>query len=361
MANTDLISTRNAWLTPGFCALLFFFGHAAAEDIQSIWSESPHADSSSESFRHWDDDGIIPGNCATCHSTSGFLDYLGEDASAAEVIDKDHAIGSVIECTACHNDTAKEMDRVKFPSGVEISNIESSAQCMVCHQGRSSTVSVNQKVEGKANDTVDTELGFVNIHYRAAAATLYGSEVKGGYQYEGKSYVRRFRHVSGVDTCVSCHDAHSLEVKTETCATCHIGKEQLIDIRMSAMDFDGDGNRGEGVAFEIETLHTALNTAIMQYSKEISEAPVVYVAGRYPYFFNDLNDNQQADDAEAKYPNRYQSWTPRLLRAAYNYQFVALDPGAYAHNPEYVLQLLYDSLNDLGEHVEVDLTKSKRP
>ena len=41
-------------------------------------------------------------------------------------------------------------------------------------------------------------------------------------------------------------------------------------------------------------------------------------------------------------PNRYRSWTPRLLKAAYNYQVVSKDPGAYTHNPTYALQLLHD-------------------
>jgi hypothetical protein len=37
-----------------------------------------------------------------------------------------------------------------------------------------------------------------------------------------------------------------------------------------------------------------------------------------------------------------------LLRAAYNYQYVAKDPGAFAHNAEYILQILYDSIKDVG-------------
>ncbi len=51
------------------------------------------------------------------------------------------------------------------------------------------------------------------------------------------------------------------------------------------------------------------------------------------------------------YPNRYQSWTPRLLKAAYNYQFGAKEPGIHAHNPRYARQILIDSLDDLGTAV----------
>lgn len=351
----------NAWFIGAITAIILFAAPATAEDIQSLWNQSPHADSASQSFRHWDDNGTIPSDCATCHVTSGFIDYLGEDGSNASMTDKNHPPGNGIECTACHNNSTKVKSSVKFPSGVEIDNLTSSVQCMVCHQGRSSTVSVNKKIEGLADDVVSPELGFINIHYRAAAATLYGTEVKGGYEYKGKDYIGRFMHVPGVDTCVSCHDAHSLEVKVDTCATCHNGSKPLEDIRMSMVDFDGDGNKSERIAFEIETLHAALNTAIMQYSKEVADSPIVYIAGRYPYFFNDLNANQQPDTEEAMFPNKYQHWTPRLLRAAYNYQFVAVDPGAFSHNPVYVMQLLYDSLGDLGGKIDNDLSSFKRP
>jgi hypothetical protein len=45
---------------------------------------------------------------------------------------------------------------------------------------------------------------------------------------------------------------------------------------------------------------------------------------------------------------RFNSWTARLLQAAYNYDFVSKDPGAYAHNSDYVIQILSDALADLG-------------
>jgi len=52
---------------------------------------------------------------------------------------------------------------------------------MVCHQGRQSTPSVDKKPGQLADDTVNPSLGFINIHYRAAAATMCDSEAKGSY------------------------------------------------------------------------------------------------------------------------------------------------------------------------------------
>ena len=334
---------------------------ADGESIQQIWSQSPHADAGSESFTHWDDDGMIPANCAACHAGTGFQDFIGHDGSTVGKVDKDHAIGSLVDCNTCHNDTAEEMSSVTFPSGIAIDGLESSVQCMVCHQGRSSTPAVNKKTAALPDDTVDESLGFINIHYRAAAATLYGGEVKGGYQYEGRDYHGRFEHVAGVDTCVSCHNAHSTQVRVDVCVTCHEGQTDTLSIRTSATDFDGNSNTEEGIANEIVALHKTLADAISRYSVEVAITPVAYGPGRYPYFFNDLNDNGQADADEAIYPNRYQSWTPRLLKAAYNYQFVAVDPGGYAHNPHYLLQLLYDSLDNLGEKIDIDMSAYSRP
>jgi hypothetical protein len=37
-----------------------------------------------------------------------------------------------------------------------------------------------------------------------------------------------------------------------------------------------------------------------------------------------------------------------LLRAAYNYTWAAKDPGSFAHNGLYMLQVLYDTLQDIG-------------
>ena len=87
--------------------------------------------------------------------------------------------------------------------------------CISCHQGRASTVSVNGRIAGKSLDTVDDSLSFINVHYFAAGATLFGTDVQGGYEYSGKTYVGRFEHVPGVQTCVDCHDTHALDVKVE--------------------------------------------------------------------------------------------------------------------------------------------------
>ncbi len=117
------------------------------------------------------------------------------------------------------------------------------------------------------------------------------------------------------------------------------------------MNYDGDGDASEGVAGEIATMQEALYAALQTYAADTIGTAVVYDSHSYPYFFVDTNSNAEPDPDEANYGNKYNAWTPRLLQAAYNYQYAAKDPGAYAHNPEYLLQLLYDSIADIGGDV----------
>jgi hypothetical protein len=90
-----------------------------------------------------------------------------------------------------------------------------------------------------------------------------------------------------------------------------------------------------------------LYTEIQAYAAETVSAAIVYDAHSYPYFFADPNANGAVDEGEGG----YSTWTPRLLKAAYNYQYAQKDPGAYTHNGQYIIQALYDSLEDLGADV----------
>jgi hypothetical protein len=345
----------------GIGSLSFAQQNPTIEEITEAWLNSPHAKKDAEAFTHWDDEATIPPECAFCHSGTGFLDYVGADSSPAGVVDQRTPTGTLVECTTCHHPTASALTDVTFPSGIEMSGLGKSAICMICHQGRESTDSVDASISGADDDLVTTDLRFLNVHYRAAAATLMGGEARGGYQYEGKIYAQRFNHPAPLDSCIGCHDPHTTQAETTNCIACHQGIDQPTAIRTTAGDIDGDGDAGEGIADEITTLHERLASAIRLYAAERAGGPIAYSPGAYPYFFADLDADGSAGPEEAVYPNRYQSWTPRLLRAAYNFQFVAKDPGQWAHNPHYAIQLLVDSLADLSESVAIDLTGIVRP
>lgn len=325
------------------------------------WLKSGHADYHSRSFSYWNKDGEVPPNCAACHSEPGFLDWLGADGSAAASVEAPAAVNAVIACASCHVPEAEALDAVPFPSGTTVAGLGPNATCSVCHQGRQSGPAVARATSALAEDTVSPDLSFLNVHYGVAAAVMHGSEVEGGYQYPGLAYAGRFMHVPSANTCTSCHDPHSSEVATDGCAACHQGATDLRAIRLRHSDFDGDGATHGGIHAEVAGLHARLYDAIRTYAAEVSGAPIGYAKDSHPYFFADSDGDGVISEAEAVRPNAYKAFTPRLLKAAYNYQFVAKDPGAYVHNPAYAMQLLHDSLASLADAVDVDVSGLTRP
>ncbi|MEW6717017.1 MAG: cytochrome c3 family protein [Chloroflexota bacterium] len=330
--------------------------------FQDLWASSGHADTEAEAFRHWDEDDppVVSLACAKCHSTLGYLDFLGADGSEAGLVNVEVTAleNNGIQCIACHNDVSTSKTSVIMPSGIELTNLGDESRCMECHQGRESKLSVDNRIAEAAGvetaqeadpDTVLADLGFANVHYFAAAATKYGTFAKGGYEYDGKAYDGVFAHVEEFDTCFECHDSHSLQVRAEACVLCH-GEGEFQDFRMegSAMDYDEDGDITEGIAYEIAGLQEKLYAEIQAYATGVAGIGIVYDVQSYPYFFIDTDGNGTVTEGEATYSNRYVSWTPRLLRAAYNYQFSLKDPGAFAHGGKYIIQLLCDSIEDLN-------------
>ena len=94
-----------------------------------------------------------------------------------------------------------------------------------------------------------------------------------------------------------------------------------------------------------------LYAALQSYAAETTGTGILYVGTSYPYFFVDTNGNGEADADEVNGDNSFKAWTPRLLRGAYNYQYSGKDPGAFTHNGQYIIQTLYDSIEDLGGDV----------
>ncbi len=78
-----------------------------------------------------------------------------------------------------------------------------------------------------------------------------------------------------------------------------------------------------------------------------------YNGAAYPYFFKDTNKNGVVDASETT----AMKFDSKTLRASFNYQYSQKEPGAWAHNNKYIVQILYDSIDDL----DGDLTGLIRP
>ena len=324
-------------------AVLLLFGlllvacGSSDEEIGLAWSFSSHADSEAPAFSRWNDEDPpeIPTNCAKCHSTTGYHDFLGLDGTTAGQVDNPAPVGTTVECEACHNDVSLDKDEAVMPSGKKLTGLDVNADCMECHQGRASGVQVAEAIDDLPDDTINTEISAPNLHNGPAGPTLYGVAASGGYEYPAQEYAGRYPHVTEFNTCSECHDAHALAVDPERCSACHLGAKTPADlraIRTSNIDYDGDGDTNEGMAGEIQTMEQKLQLAINRYTANTEGVDSIVLIGR----FTDENGDS------------YTTWTPRLLRAAFNYQYSDKDAGGYAHNPHYKLQLLYDSIQDMG-------------
>lgn len=336
-------------------------------EISQKWFESGHSDFEAEPFTHWDKDEPpeVPAGCAKCHSAYGYLDYLGQDGTAVEVVDHAAKIGSVVNCYVCHNPSAQTKVSAIFPSGVEVTVPNQVANCVECHQAMRAGTDVIAAVEGFAEDEVNEDISFINVHYKIGGAVRYGADVEVGYQYPGQSYAGFYPHVEDYQQCTDCHDPHSAAIDIQECAACHSVVSDYGDIfaiRMDGtLDYDGDGDTSEGVSGEVNTLHDKFYQAIQQYASDVITSPILYNSTTYPYWFNDTNDNGSADDGELTFGNAYATWSPRLLKAAYNYHLVVKDPGGFMHNATYMIQLMYDGIADLSTQVPVDMAGLIRP
>src|SRR5262249_34266411 len=101
---------------------------------------------------------------------------------------------------------------------------------------------------------------------------------------------------------------------------------------------------------ELGVFQARLLAAIQAYCKTATDTGVqgatyvVYNAAAYPYFAVDTNKNGVWDAGEATGPK----FDTKTFRATFNYNFSVKEPGCWAHNPKYTLQVLYDSIQDLG-------------
>ena len=317
------------------------------------WFRSAHANAASEAFSHWDDDGEVSASCATCHSGEGFRDFHGLDGTEAGVVNGTIDVGGVVDCGTCHNAGLAEIAEVTFPSGIvhPVTGVE--ASCLTCHQGRAAGLTVERATTDMALDEPNSALRFINPHYATAAATWLGGYGRAGFQYEDRTYSGRFFHARPVASCNSCHEPHTLEVAFEPCLTCHEANSPQ-DIRIARQSYDGSGDTSVGIRSDIMSNAGTLLDMIEGYSRDVVGAPVIYDGTRYPYFFADANGDGVIDVVDGA-PVAYASWTPRSLRTAFNWKLVTADPGNYAHNPQYTLELLYDSIDDLSAPLGVDM------
>jgi len=352
--------------------------HAFDKTVQQQWAEGAHhpiplgpvVDIGGDPFPsapvNWGAvDHDFSSGCLRCHSAAGFAELNGTFGNAVATSNAFGEAGAFITCNACHDGVdypTRFNSRLRLDGDALFFNNDGSvrltveeagpsATCMYCHQGRESGITVANAIA--AADTHP----FINRHYLAAAAILNGSDAMAAFQYSGQSYegpntFPGHPDENNQDTCVGCHlrslDDHTFKPALADCSECHTGIADFDDINLLSgnVDYDGDGV-ASSFQDEIDGMLAGLLSEIQLYATTVLGLPIIYSPNAYPYFFNDNNPaNGVADPVEISFLNRYQTFDDSLLAAGYNYHS-GRDPCGDLHNYRYVIQSLYDSIDDL--------------
>ncbi|HEY3306996.1 MAG TPA: multiheme c-type cytochrome [Desulfuromonadaceae bacterium] len=286
--------------------------------------------------------------CQRCHTTRGFIASL----SGTTVTFDSSDTNEVLACNACHSDVATGAVRaVTSPFTLPLSNGAtvtydvpgSSGLCVNCHGGRETGDSI------KNDPDADGIRGFINSHYLVAGGTLYN---KTGYEYAGQTYdiLGYHKNIGLANTsstgtagpCVACHmsrgtghtwgfltrDANGVitSINSTLCGKCH-----LAGITASALQATKEQYQ-----------------AALEVLKAQLAAKEIHFYNAYPYFYAAPYVAGATNTPFTNWAGVYglSKWKD-VMGAAFNFNMLQHEPGAYAHNKIYALKLISDSISFL--------------
>lgn len=339
-------------------------------------------------------------SCARCHTSTGFRNFASDPLGYAPANNVFTASGEqreMLYCWACHSSNAGDL-RDSFEAGGDdlpllfvntapysepvgrigaVGDLGGSNLCVACHSGRASGAVIAGKSSAIFNDT-----SFTNSHYVAASGTLFRTI---GYEHRTASYydnVTYFLHdrigtsyipsTGSNGPCVGCHmgsgEGHTfepvaldatgqivdIETYDETCSVCHGGKSGLV----GDLNFLRDGFEAALDVLEAELAGKG-----------------IFFAPSHPYFYNSPAFDPAYEETGSCSKNLpVKNWQtggtsiftwdaveeecvssvlvegtagtgPANMGAAFNFNMLLHEPGAYVHNGLYARRLIFDSLD----------------
>jgi len=313
------------------------------------WAVSGHGNTSGQSWLAYDFKTLS--GCVQCHTTAGFIAYSSSRMTAAWGTPS--KTREVLSCNGCHTDIGSGSLRTSLPiqpyandpyTNPNLGNTTN--LCLKCHSGMQSGRSIKALAAAAADFT---NLAFIGSHSSAAAGILFKSI---GYEFNGRDYNNKwhFKHdrigishytAYGYDTgsdgpCVGCHmnspNKHTFSplarnaggavtaITSLSCAGCHTGPAYL------------DGGRMNSREVKFASALLAL--------QKILETRGIFYANVAPYFFKNAGNSSPG--------NAVKNWgNADTMGAAFNFNLLQHEPGAYAHNMIYAKRLIYDSIDYL--------------
>lgn len=368
------------------CQVCHFNGHNPTLEINDAWARSAHGGhlltvkdataTAADRVAAAVTDAVAPGwvhynwdqttgsgnraSCQRCHTATGIANYLTDPASYDPANnDFSHLSGwtaatgspqnEMLFCWGCHSDNKGSLRNpgaiTADYTGQDVTypDLADSNVCMACHTGRESGGTIAARAADPATDW--SNLSFVNSHYLTAGGTVFSAS---GYHYAGRVYATPANLHGGIGTagsigtavddngpCVKCHmgsagagQSHSFAVVTKDasdlitainpsfCTACHTGALAL-------------------TAPDLNTLRSGFEAAIAALEAQLAAKGFVFQAN-FPYF-----PTKNWGDSTTG---------PNNMGAAFNFNLLAHDPGAYAHNVRYAERLIWDSIDWLDDN-----------
>ena len=331
--------------------------------ILAEYEASAHGNPAGEAWAHYNWRANDRAACQRCHNGTVFAAKLETLSDVTNYFGATPpvAAGEVLNCSACHSDVSTGALRaasttftVPMSNGATIAYDVpgASALCVRCHGGRESGDSVKLKSDAFTN------LSFINSHYLAAGGMVYN---KIGYEFTGQSYDDLGYHKNvGKDNAFGTGTAGP-------CVVCHMSAGQGHTWDFVTKDANGvitANNSTECVkchaanmtAAAIEEAKESVHAGLAELQTALAAKGILFF-NAHPYFYKDLNANGVYDAAtEAGSGNAFKNWDAvypgkgkDVMGAAFNFNLVEHDPGAYAHNRAYSLKLIADSIDFLND------------
>jgi hypothetical protein len=325
-------------------------------------------------------------DCVRCHTASGYINYLTNKSIKPVYAGTSKTDGKeTLACNACHTNYSyarrpvgpitayynkSTVSNMRIRIAVTYPDIGESNLCLNCHVGRENGKIIKElatqtnpngfKVPGTTPQAYNFgNAGFENSHYLTAGATIFrtsGFEFYSSQYYNNPSFyehdvigVGNLNNTGTSGPCITCHmkpgnhtflpvkkssrdklTAVATELTSTICANCHTGNY--------VMSAEVINHEREGFHASLETLRILLENKLL-----------VYFATSSPYFFKIPN----TIDATLAARNWLQHPDPKAtgdqnMGAAFNYNLLHHDYGAFAHNRYYAKRLIYDSIRYLA-------------
>ncbi len=369
--------------------------------INRQWASSGHGDPLAEAWVHYDWKHSSRSACQRCHTTTGFMkfastmaagsvydpadndfSYLAGNDSGSRVDDNDQM--EALYCWGCHavsqgshagglsykgelrdpgaHSTTVLYDNAPFSGEASFPDASGSNVCISCHSGRENGAALMSA----SIDWSSADLSFTNSHYLAAAGVLYR---QAGYEYyphesgSGPDYsnVPYFEH-DLIGSTVAGHEVAEATGLNGPCAGCHMhgnegdekhtfspvkhegGEVELVSESCSACHHSPYIMTGNTVAHEEELYEASVHAL----GEQLAANGFPYL-GHYPYF-SASDWTLDSTGASHKGTGSQDRYGRNNMGAAFNFNLLHHEPGAFAHNRYYTKRLIYDSIDWLDNN-----------